>query len=249
MDMQYLVWAGDERGHKIPENVNIFTMTIPVSTHIPHAVGFAWGAKLRKKNFVTVCFFGDGATSKGDFGEGLNFAGTFKTPVVFVCQNNQWAISVPRSRQTAAQTLAQKAVAFGFEGIQVDGNDIFAVYKAGKYALDKARAGKGPTLIECYTYRLSDHTTADDAKKYRSDKEVEEWKKKDPIDRLRKFMQKKGLWNENYEKKVLEDARKKVDSAVQKMESMPPADPKDIFKYQYAEMPWHLQEQMKELSE
>jgi len=249
MEMLYQYWGGDERGMKIPEGVNIFTVAVPVSTQIPHAVGFAWASKMRKEKYATVVFFGDGATSKGDFHEGLNFAGTFKVPIVFVCQNNQWAISVPRSRQTASETIAQKAEAYGFEGILVDGNDVFAVYKVAKYALEKAKAGKGPTLIECYTYRIGDHTTADDASRYRSQKEVDEWVKKDPIDRLRKFMEKKKLWNKDYEKNLLDMINKKIDAAVSKYESTPPAPIEDIFKYQYAEMPWHLKEQLEKLKE
>src|SRR3990172_4961654 len=145
-----------------------------------------WAAKLKKDPAVVLVYFGDGATSKGDFHEGLNIAGVFKVPVVFICQNNQWAISVPLKQQTAAETLAQKAIAYGFEGIQVDGNDVFSVYKATQEALDHARSGGGPTLIECLTYRMGDHTTADDAARYRNPEEVAEWKKKDPIERLKK---------------------------------------------------------------
>src|SRR5204863_369792 len=177
MVLQY--WAGDERGSLIPEELNDFPITIPVGTQIPIAVGAAWAAKLKGDKIAVMAYMGDGATSKGDFHEGLNFAGVFAVPVVFVCQNNQWAISVPLKRQTAAKTLAQKAIAYGFSGIQVDGNDPFAVYKATHEALDQARDGQGPTLIECVTYRLGDHTTADDASRYRSRDEVEQWRKKD----------------------------------------------------------------------
>src|SRR5438445_3090401 len=185
MHMIYQYWMGDERGMRMPEGQNNFTVAIPVSTQILHAVGCAWGNKMQKKKNASIVYFGDAATSKGDFAEGMNFAGVFKIPVVFLCQNNQWAISVPRSRQSASQTLAQKAVAYGFDGIFVDGNDVFAVYQVAKQALEKARSGGGPTLIECYTYRMSDHTTADDASRYRDPKEVVEWQEKVPIDRLR----------------------------------------------------------------
>ena len=161
MILQY--WAGDERGSLIPEELNDFPITIPVGTQIPIAVGAAWAAKLKADQIVVLCYMGDGATSKGDFHEGLNFAGVFTVPVVFVCQNNQWAISVPLKRQTAAKTLAQKAIAYGLPGVQVDGNDIFAVYRATHEAVNRARDGRGPTLVECVTYRLGDHTTADDA--------------------------------------------------------------------------------------
>ncbi|MCH8741304.1 pyruvate dehydrogenase (acetyl-transferring) E1 component subunit alpha [Patescibacteria group bacterium] len=246
ISMLYQYWAGDERGMKIPDNINALPITIPVGSQIPHAVGIAFANKLQRKKSVAVVYFGDGATSKGDFHEGMNFAGVFKVPCVFICQNNQWAISLPRSRQTASETIAQKAAAYGFEGVLVDGNDVFAVYKATKDALNKARAGKGPTLIECYTYRLESHTTADDWKKYRSSKEVEGWQKKDPLERLKKYMRKKGLFKNEYEKKVLEDAKTKIKTATQRFESITPAKPKDMFKYLYETTPQELNEQMKD---
>lgn len=245
-EMLYQYWGGDERGMKIPEGFNIFTVAIPVASQIPHAVGFAWGAKLKGDDMAVVVYFGDGATSEGEFHEALNFAGVFRLPVVFICQNNQWAISMPRSRQSAAQTLAQKAIAYGFTGIQVDGNDVFAVYRATKEALERARSGE-PTLIECYTYRLSDHTTADDAKRYRSQEEVDAWMKKDPIDRLKKYMASKGIWSEEYEKKVRSEAIAKVEEAVKKSEAIQPASKEDIFKYTFAEMPQQLKDEMEEL--
>ena len=164
-------------------------------------------------------FFGDGATSEGDCLEAMNFAGAFKAPCVFICQNNQWAISLPVSQQTAAETIAQKAIAFGFEGIRVDGNDVFAVYKAVNEAIANAKAGKGPTLIEMLTYRMGDHTTSDEAKRYRKIAEVKKWAKKDPISRLEKYMTKKKMFNESYKKKVLADAEKRIDLAVQKFEN------------------------------
>ncbi len=246
MEMLYQYWGGDERGMKIPEKFNFFTIAIPVASQIPHAVGFAWGAKLKGDNIAVVVYFGDGATSEGEFHEALNFAGVFHLPVVFICQNNQWAISMPRSRQSAAQTLAQKAIAYGFNGIQVDGNDVFAVYRSTKEALEKARKGE-PTLIECFTYRLSDHTTADDAKRYRTQEELEAWMKKDPIDRLRKYMASKGIWNEDYEKKVRSEAIAKVEEAVKKAEAIQPASREDVFKYMFAEMPQQLKDEMSEL--
>jgi pyruvate dehydrogenase E1 component alpha subunit len=176
----------------------------------------------------------------------MNFAGVFKVPVVFLCQNNHWAISVPLRQQTATLTLAQKAFAYGFEGIQVDGNDVFAVYKATCDALDRARSGGGPTLIECLTYRMGDHTTADDAKRYRSPQELMEWQKKDPIDRLRKYMVKKGIWNEDYGKQVFTKAQEQVEAAVREMESIAPPDPLDIFRYTFKELTPDLKEQMEE---
>ena len=235
MHMLYEYWSGDERGAKTPEGLNIFPPCVPVGTQIPHAVGAAMAAKLKKHKTVVACYFGDGGTSKGDFHEGLNIAGVMKLPVVFICQNNQWAISVPRSRQTASKTLAQKAFAYGFEGIQVDGNDLFAVYKATKESADRARAGGGPTLIECYTYRMSDHTTADDASRYRAEEEIEAWKPKDPILRLKLYMEKKGLWSERYQKETEEKAASMVNEAVKEEEAIKPPLPKEMFGYTYAE--------------
>ncbi|MBI2173382.1 MAG: pyruvate dehydrogenase (acetyl-transferring) E1 component subunit alpha [Candidatus Aenigmarchaeota archaeon] len=245
MHLMYAHWAGDERGNHIPPGLNCFSVSIPVGTQSLHAVGFAMAANMKNEKYATVTYFGDGATSEGDTMEAMNFAGVFKAPVVFVCQNNQWAISMPAKRQTASQTIAQKAIAFGFEGVQVDGNDIFAVYRATKEALEKARGGGGPTLIECLTYRMTDHTTADDAKRYRSDKELEEWKKKDPIDRLRKYMEKKKIWNADMEKKLIKNATERVQAAIKAFEEMPEAKPEDMFKYVYEKPTQALQEQMK----
>ena len=189
----YLYWGGDERGNGEKADGNNLPISIPVGTQMLHAVGIAWAFKLRNEPNVAATFFGDGGSSKGDFYEAMNFAGVFQVPCIFVCQNNQFAISVRRERQTKAETIAQKAIAAGFEGIQVDGNDIIAVYSVMREAVQKARQGKGPTLIECFTYRMSDHTTADDAKRYRAQKEVDEWKKKDPIMRLEKFLMNKNI--------------------------------------------------------
>lgn len=235
MKMIYQYWSGDERGSAIPEDQHDFPIAIPVGTHIPHAVGAAWAAQFKGDPVAVAAFFGDGATSKGDFHEGLNFAGVFKLPIVFICQNNHWAISVPLSRQTASATLAQKAIAYGFEGIQVDGNDVFAVYTAVKNALEKARRGEGPTLIECYTYRLSDHTTADDASRYRRPEEVAAWRKKDPIVRLRAFLEREYGWSEADDQNIRRQARERVAAAVHEFESVSPPDPEGMFKFLYAE--------------
>jgi len=246
IEMLYEYWAGDERGNKIPDDVNAFTVAIPVGTQIPHAVGFAWAARLKKDKRAVLVYLGDGATSEGDFHEGLNFAGIFKIPVIFLCQNNQWATSIPRNKQTASETLAQKAFAYGFEGIQVDGNDAFAVYRATRDALEKARSGRGPTLIECVTYRMSDHTTSDDASRYRRKEELNEWIRKDPIDRLRKYMKRASIWNEDYERTVQAEAARRLQEAVEKAESIPPPDLRDLFTWTYAEMSPHLKEQYDE---
>ena len=245
--LQY--WNGDERGLKSPNNVNNFPIAIPVGTHVPHAVGAAWAAKLRGAKQVSIVYFGDGATSKGDFHEAMNFAGVFNVPVVFICENNQYAISVPRKKQTHSETIAQKAIAYGFDGIQVDGMDIFAVYKTTKDAVEKARSGNGPTLVECITYRMADHSTSDDASKYRAKEEVEQWAKKDPIERLERYMQKKGLLDSKYKEDVLNKSKDIVEKAVTEFEKLPAPDPKDIFKYVYAQMTPQQKEEMEELFE
>lgn len=245
MILQY--YSGDERGLKSPDKLNNFPMTISVGTQMPLAVGCAWASKLKKDNAVSIVYFGDGASSKGDFHEGLNFAGVFRIPVIYMCENNQFAISLPRAKQTAAETIAQKAIAYGVKGIQVDGNDVFAVYKATKEAVDNARAGKGATLIEAVTYRQADHSTSDDAKRYREDKELQAWIKKDPIARLEKYMKAKKLLDDKYKKDILEKAKEMVEKEVQAFESIKPADPQDIFKYIFAEMTPEIKEQSEEL--
>lgn len=246
MWLLYRYWAGDERGMQVPPEFNLFPMSVPVGTQIPHGMGAAWGMKYRGAKSVAITYFGDGGSSRGDFHEALNFAGVFKVPVVFHCQNNQWAISVPRSRQTAAKTIAQRAFGYGIEGVQVDGNDVFAVYKATLEAVEKAKRGEGSTLIESYMYRLDDHTTADDASRYRPKQEVEEWMKKEPLIRLRLYMEKKGLWTKEYEDKVTKAAQSRVDEEIKKAEAFPPPDPADIIKYTYDEL---TMRQKKELAE
>lgn len=234
LHMVFQYWAGDERGAKCPDDLNIFPFCVPVGTQVPHAAGAAMAVKYRKEGRAVIAYFGDGGTSEGDFHEGLNFAGVFRLPVVFICQNNQWAISVPRGRQTASGTLAQKAVAYGFEGIQVDGNDVFAVLRATKKALEKARAGGGPTFIECVTYRMADHTTADDASRYRKKEELEAWKAKDPLLRLKRFLEKKGIWTDAFHAESEERARQAVDEAVTREEAVDPPHPTEMFTSTYA---------------
>lgn len=224
-------WSGDERGLITPDHLNIFPFCVAVGTQILHAVGAAMAARYHKDRAVAAAYFGDGATSKGDFHEGFNMAGLFKLPVLFICQNNQWAISIPVAGQTGAASLAQKAIAYGFEGIQVDGNDVFAVYAATRQALEKARSGGGPTFIECLTYRMGDHTTADDAARYRPPDEVAAWQDRDPILRLKLFMQKAGLFSDEYEQRVLAEATMLVDNGVETMEATPPPDPRDMFDH------------------
>jgi len=176
----------------------------------------------------------------------LNFAGVYQAPVIFVCENNQFAISVPRKIQTNSETIAQKAIGAGINGIQVDGNDIFAVYKAVSEAAENARKGLGPTLIEAYTYRIGDHSTSDDPSRYRSQKEVDEWKKKDPIDRLEKYMKNKGILDDKYKEKTARDCKKEVEAEVEKYEKLPGPNKDDMFMYMFKEMPQQLKEQFEE---
>src|SRR5437867_6616109 len=220
-------------------------VTIPVATQLPHAIGIAYGIQYRGEDAVVMTYFGDGATSEGDFHEACNFAGVWHVPVVFVCQNNQWAISVPLKKQTNSRTIAQKAIAYGFPGIQVDGNDVLAVYAASREAVDRAQAGEGPTLIECVTYRLGVHTTADDPTKYRTDEEVKAWEQKDPLTRFRAYLEKKSLLESGLEQQVDEE----IARAVEAFEATPPADPLAIFDHAYAEMPPHLQAGRAEMAE
>ena len=245
----YLYWMGNEEGSRAPEGVNVAPVSIPVGTHPLHAVGVAWAAKIRGDKIVTISYFGDGATSKGDFHEAMNLAGVFKTPSIFFCQNNQFAISVPRKIQTASETIAQKAIAYGVDGIQVDGNDLFAVSTATKEAIGKARSGGGSTLIEAVTYRFGPHTTADDPTKYRREDEIEPWKQLDPLVRLRLYLKGRGLWSDEVENRMTEEAQKEIDQAVKEAETVPVPELEEIFKYVYAEMTPQLKEQMEYLKE
>lgn len=230
-----LYWSGDERGMLGFKAKRCLPFAVPVGTQIPHAVGVALAGKLRGEPSVAACYFGDGATSTGDFHEGLTMAGVLRVPVVFVCQNNQWAISVPRARQCAAPSLAQKALGYGIGGIQVDGNDVLACHRAMSEAVERARAGGGATLIEAVTYRMADHTTADDARRYRAAAEIETWKRRDPIKRLRVFLEERGLWNEGKERELQESCAHQVDQATQAAEEIPVPDASDIERYVYAE--------------
>ncbi len=244
--LQY--WSGDERGLRSPDTVNNFTIAIPIATQIPHAVGAGWAAKMQGKDQIALVSFGDGATSRGDFHEGMNFAGVFKIPVIFFCQNNQYAISVPRDHQTGAETIAQKAIGYGITGIVVDGNDIFAVYTAVKEAVERARKGQGPTLIECYTYRMGDHSTSDDASRYRPKEEMEKWIGRDPIQRLEKYMRTAGILTDDYKAQVTKKAVDMVEQAVLEFEKISPPDKDDIFTFVYAQMSQRQIEQKNELN-
>ena len=242
-----LLFMGREEGAEIAKDQRDLPVSIPVGSQLPHAVGLAMAAKIRRDPCAVLVYFGDGATSEGDFHEACNFAGIFQAPVVFLCQNNHWAISVPRERQTRTRTLAQKAIAYGFDGIQVDGNDLLAVYVATRDALIRAKAGKGPTLIECVTYRLGLHTTADDPTRYRKKAEEEEWQKKDPIPRFREYLKGKGLWDEAWQADLEREIDAEVRQAVEEAEADREFDPADMFDYVYATKPSYLKAQQEEL--
>jgi len=239
----FLFWGGDERGSDFSEARQDFPVCVPVATHAPHAVGVALAFKLRHEQRVAVCAFGDGATSKGDVAEALNMAGVWSLPLVFVVNNNRWAISLPVAQQTAAETLAQKAIAAGIEGEQVDGNDVIAVREAVARAVVKARSGGGPHLIEALTYRLSDHTTADDARRYRSDTDVSPHWGEDPITRLRNHLVGRGIWAKADEEGLLAEVSGAVDKAVEAYLATPPQGPETIFDFTYKTLPKDLIEQ------
>ncbi len=243
-----LWWGGNEEGSIPPENVNDLPICVPVASQCQHAMGIAWGAKLRGDGTVCVGFVGDGGTSEGDFHEAMNFAAVYNVPMVMIVQNNQWAISIPREKQTASQTIAQKAIAYGIDGIQVDGNDILAMIVAAREAVEKARKGGGPTLIEAVTYRLSMHTTADDPKKYRKEEDVKKWEPKDPLIRFRKYLQDKKLLTDKVEKVIEEEIAAELKKGVEAYERHV-IDKYGMFKHMYAEMTPDLKRQMAELKE
>ena len=239
-------WGGYEEGCQPPEGVRDLPIAVPIGSKIPHAMGIAWAMALRGDPHAVLCYFGDGATSEGDFHEAMNFAGVYNLPLVFLCQNNHWAISIPLEQQTRSETLAQKAVAYGFDGIQLDGNDALAVYVGVTEAVKKAKSGGGPTLIEAVTYRMSVHTTADDPTKYRTDAEVSKWEKLDPIVRFQKYLLKRGVLNEGLVAEIEQDVLAQVASAVERFEASRDVDPLDCFAYLYKTLPPELVEQREE---
>jgi pyruvate dehydrogenase E1 component alpha subunit len=243
--------AGSRDGYAIPEGVNVLPEYIPIATQIPQAVGMAWGHRLQgRAESAVLCHLGDGATSEGDFHEGLNFAGVFDVPVVFVCNNNQWAISTPVERQTASETLAAKARAYGLEGVRVDGLDPLAVYQVTRAALAKARHPgpdeRRPTLVESVQYRFGAHTTADDPSVYRDDQEVEQWREKDPIDRFERFLYDRGVLDDERREAIDARVEGRVDAAVERVGEKAP-DPDRIFEHVYESTPERLDEQRAEL--
>jgi pyruvate dehydrogenase E1 component alpha subunit/2-oxoisovalerate dehydrogenase E1 component alpha subunit len=233
--------------HPSARSVNQVSWSSCIGTQLPHAVGAAWAMKLAKKNTIAMGFSGDGGTSEADFHAALTFAAAYKVPVVVVCQNNHWSISVPTSKQTASRTIAVKGRAYGIASVRVDGNDFLAVYKVLSDAVARARAGGGPTFVEALTYRMGAHSTSDDPTRYRSDAEVEAWKKKDPLDRLRRHLAGLGLVTDDGDRALDEELAEAVNEAVRKVEALPPPERATLFDDVYAELPWSLREQRDDL--
>jgi pyruvate dehydrogenase E1 component alpha subunit len=247
LDNLILYYAGHAEGMRIPDGLRDLPLCIPIASQVPHAVGLACASRYKGEDSVTIVYFGDGASSHGDCQEAMNFAGVFQAPLVFFCLNNQWAISLPRAKQSHARTLAQKAIAYGFPGIQVDGNDLLACYVATREAVERARRGEGPTLIEALTYRLSLHTTSDDPTKYRDDAEVKAWEAREPLPRFRQYLMTKGVLDVAGEAALEADVDAEIRSAVEQAEARMHANLLDGFEHVYAEPTEELRAQREEL--
>jgi len=233
--------------HQAARSVNQVSWSSCIGTQLPHAVGAAWAAKLQRQDTVVMAFLGDGATSSSDFHSAMNFAGVFKVPVVFVCQNNHWSISVPTHQQTASESIAVKARAYGFPGLKIDGNDVEEVYGTVREAVERARAGEGPTLIEAETYRMGAHSSSDDPTRYRDQAEVERWKLRDPVDRLRARLLEGGSWSMEREEALRAELLKQVNAAIEEAEKLPPPPLESLFDDVYAAEPWNIREQREEM--
>ena len=238
------------KGRQMPSHycyrpANFVSWSSCIATQIPHAVGAAWAMKLKGDKNVAVAYMGDGATSEGDFHVAMNFAGVFQLPVVFFCQNNQWSISVNIKQQTASESISVKAIAYGFQGQTIDGNDALAVYEAMSAAVENARNGKGPFLLEAITYRMGAHSSSDDPRMYRSDEEVEMWRKRDPVERLRKHLEEKGIWNDADQKELEEELNREILDAVAQAENAPPPARETLFDDVFATVLPHLEEEKK----
>ena len=248
LEQTYLYWFGNERGSHFDEDVNVLPVNITIGAQVNHAAGIAYALKLQKKKDVVVTFIGEGGTSHGEFHEGLNFAGIFDLPVIVVIQNNQWAISTPRAKATKSETLAQKAIAYGIAGIQVDGNDPLAMYVAASEAAKRARNGEGPTLIEAVTYRLGSHTTSDDPSIYRKEEEVAEWETKEPLIRFKNYLIEKNIWSEAKDEKLSEELNTFILETFKIVEKST-VSLAEIFDYTFETRTPQLDEQYLELKE
>lgn len=240
----FLYSRGQAGGGKIAEDLHMFPPQIIIAGHLLHATGAAWTFKYRNEDHVSICFFGDGATSQGDFHEALNYASVFQLPTIFFCQNNHYAISVPLERQMNSESIAQKALAYDMAGLQIDGNDALAVYQATKEAADRARRGEGPTLIEAVTYRLGPHTmSGDDPKRYREQSEEERWREeKDPLKRFRTYLESKNLWSDEDEEKTISDMMDTIADVIKEVEKMDKGAIADEIDHVFAETPPHVAE-------
>lgn len=239
----FLYSRGHQHGGEVPADVNVLPPQIIIGAQILHAVGIGMGFKLKQQKNVVITYTGDGGSSEGDFYEGLNFAGVYKLPVIFFVQNNGYAITTPFSKQTAAKSIAHKAVAAGITGVKVDGMDVFAVIKAVQEAAERGRNGEGATLIEAVTYRFRPHSLSDDASKYRSKEEEGEWSEKDPISRVVKYLEKKGLWSEEDTQRVREEAKAKVNEEIKKAEKTEKMTISGLLDTMFETTPKHLEEQ------
>lgn len=244
-----LYWGGDERGMRFEGSgsPHDFPLAVPIATHVPHAIGVGYAFKLKKEKRVVVVSCGDGATSKGDFYEAVSSAKVWDLPIVFLVNNNRWAISMPSSRQTGAQTFAQKGIAGGLPSEQVDGNDVLASRFVLERAIERARKGEGPSLIEALTYRLHDHTTADDARRYRSEEEVKAAWEKCPLKRMKAWLIAQNLWSEDEENKTVEEGTAQAEAAAQEFVKFPAEQPEAIFDYLYARLPKQYEWQREEV--
>lgn len=232
--------------HYSDRSVNYVSWSSCIATQLPHAVGAAMAMRLMKENSIAMAYLGDGATSEGDSHAAMNFAGVVRAPVLFFCQNNQWAISVSVKQQTASETIAIKAIAYGIRGMRVDGNDVLAVYRETRRAADSVRKGEGPVLIEALTYRVGAHSSSDDPTRYRDESVTEQWKKKDPLLRYRAYLEKRDLWSVKLDQETVEVLQREVSEAVHKAENAGPPEKQTLFEDVYARKPWHLQEQERE---
>jgi len=230
--------------HYVYRKGNYLSISSPVGTQIPHAVGVAWAMKIRREPAAVLVYFGDGATSTSDFHVAMNFAGVYRVPCVFLCNNNQWAISLPVSRQTASKTLSQKADAYGFDGVRVDGMDALAVYRATRDAVERARSGGGPTLLEAVTYRLGPHSSSDDPSRYREEAEVAPWRARDPLVVFRRYLERAATWDDAREAALEQEIGDEITRAVAEAERAPPPGRETLFTDVYADLPWNLREQM-----
>jgi pyruvate dehydrogenase E1 component alpha subunit len=245
----YLYHSGSEYGNVYPPEVRVLPSAVPIASQLLHAAGIGHAINFKGLKEVVITYFGDGGTSEGDFHEALNWAGVFSCPVIFFCNNNQYAISCPRTNQTKSATLAQKAVAYGIPGIQIDGNDLFAVYRATQEAAEWGRAGKGPVLIEAETYRLGAHTTSDDPTKYRSPEEEKIWQNRDPLLRMKKYLTAQKLWNDQLEEQAKEEATKLADEAFKEASLQTVNSPEEIISHVFETPNSELKKQLQSLKD